>query len=324
MTASREAQASFRDSPWRLPQRALQGITPLAIDLMYKGGWFKDTKIAEVLGSGGEVLPDDVTLSGLQITINAVNTLMSSGHKGEYVNRTILGGAMDVFDGSLARHKHMASPEGAVKDVLADRISELYMAKVIYENRKRYDGCPNNLEHSLKAAFQYSTVTKAFSEMSGVHTSEGGLGSMIERRRVLLITLFDLGILNNTSNEFFKQKLLHDIDENNRFLINGSLERARMRTKRIVLDRLLRLTHWDNLARSKSDSPAAVEARKYVAVVMMNKREGLDIVRGLNGLTHRKIYPAAESLLSNYPYIYESQKETKDFLKQALSIARLS
>jgi hypothetical protein len=71
-------------------------------------------------------------------------------------------------------------------------------------------------------------------------------------------------------------------------------------------------------------SPAAVEARKYAAVLAMNESIGFPIIGTLNTLAQGAEFPSADSLRATYPYVDECIRKTNDFLAQALSIAGIS
>jgi hypothetical protein len=186
--------ANYRNHPLRLIQSALQNLTPGIVEFMHHRQLLDNTPIAEALSQGGNLHPDQLTLAGLQITIEAGEAL-ANGATYEPMARMILGGAFDLFDGSLARCLKSVSPEGAVKDVLADRIAELHVAQLIGNIRNKHENDGVDLSE-LKIAFPLSTLTKAASEMLGVRTSEGGQGGMIERRKKLLLILYNLGKIN--------------------------------------------------------------------------------------------------------------------------------
>ncbi len=165
---------------------------------------------------------------------------------------------------------------------------------------------------------------------------------MLERRRVLFFTLLNFGRLNyrtNSGNFLMnlarglrelnqdnspQQRLLHSIDESNQFLIEGSRTRAIKRANAIVQVQLLENSGWSNPALIDPSSSAAIEARKYAAVVIMNQKTGLDIVSHLNSLTDGVKFPSAESLINAYPYVADCINKTEEFLNQAISIADFS
>lgn len=304
---------SFRDHPLRFFQSAFQSLTPQIVEFMRQKGWLDKTPVATALNQGETLQPDHLTLAGLQITIEAARAL-ANGDSYKPIGRMILGGVLDVLDGSLARHLNLSSPEGAVKDVLADRIAEIYIAQLIADT---------NLP-DLKIAFQLSTLTKAASEMVGVHTSEGGPGSMLERRRILLCTLQKLGKLKSATNLNYssRDKISSEINNNIILLIKSSKQRAKERIEQIKTSGLFVQREWNNPALDDETSPAAIEARKYTAVVLMNQREGLDIVSHLNELAGYEMFPSLESFTRNdkYKYVAECLNNTRQFLEDALSL----
>lgn len=316
-------QVSFRNHPGRKIQTFFQDLTPGIIDVMYHRGFLDNTAIADVLGRGEALLPDPVTLTGLQITIEASRKLVNGDYKA--IGRMTLGAGLDLFDGSLARHLNLASPEGAVKDVFADRIAELYMAELIEDVKSKYEGGRADLSE-LKKAFQLSTLTKAASEILGVHTSEGGQGSMIERRKTLLLILCKLGKINSgtTVSDKSRAKILSQVNHLTDSLINGSRRRAVGRIDQILEALPFVDQQWNNPSLDCPISPAAIEARKYAAVVRMNQREGLDMVRYLNTMAHREVFPSWEELSQRYGYIDDCIKDTEPFLEAAFSLAHPS
>lgn len=305
------SKVSHRDHPLRVIQLAFQGLTPEIVDFMYRRGWLDNTAVTSALSRKEALHPDLLTLAGLQITIEAAEALVSSaGYKP--MGRMILGGVLDVLDGSLARCLDLVSPEGAVKDALADRIAELYMAQLIADTLSKYKGGQVDLSE-LKMAFQLSTLTKAASEMLGVHTSEGGQGSMIERRKSLLLILHKLGKINN--------RVLSEVDGLIGSLISDSRERAAGRIHQILVAPPFVDHQWNNPLLDDPSSSAAIEARKYAAVVRMNQAEGLDIVSYLNNLAGMQMFPSWEDLSQRYEYVEECIRNTEPFLEAALSLA---
>lgn len=335
---SRVAQVSHRDHPLRALQNYAEGYLPEIIALLHKSGLLHGTRIAEVIKSGRELHPDDITLSGIELTVEAAKTLVISGMNIQPFSRLILGGVLDVVDGAWARRLKLASVDGAIKDVLADRTSESYMAGLIAQNRALYDGCPPDLDTQLRVAFQLSTLTKAACEMTGVRTSEGGQGSMLERRRVLLWVLLNLGLLNRRTimeclllelkrgwqivnqNTTQDERLLQTVDSYTASLISSSHSKAQERVVTMASAATFQVNGWHNPALADPNSSAAVEARKYAAVVLLNERMGLQIVDHLNALVEEVEFPSAQLLMARYPYIAESVHNTGDFLRRAVGI----
>lgn len=325
MSHERQSELSVSHThPLRRVQSAFQGFTPVIVDCLYRTGWLDGTAVATVKSQGETVLPDDLTLAALQLTIESANSLVETGSY-KSMGKTALGGLLDALDGMLARHLKMASPDGAVNDVIADRIGDNYMAWLIAKHRSRYAGSMPDLEEQLRVSFNLSAMTKAASAMAGVPTREGGPGSMLERRRILLGILHNLGELNRKPNlrESSKQKLLSEIDSTTEFLISSSRQRARRRTEDMVIEPSF-LEHGllGNPSLRDPKSGAAVEARKYAAIAFMNQRTGLDIVGQMNALIGHEIFPPAEDLVQSHGYIRDTLENTEPFLQKALSLAR--
>ncbi len=301
-----------------------QGSIPWIISSLNRRGLFPNTEIERALTEPRSLTPDDITLSQLEMIAHINKTFTEKGLYPEFQRDFILTSFLDGMDGPLARQLGKASPEGAIKDVLVDRISETILAKLIAKERNKYVDCPADLESNLQTAFQLSTLTKAACEMCGVKTKEGGIGSMLERRLILFNCLLDLGKLREITdkNSALAKKLLKKVDDNNSSLINSSNSGAKNRIDAMVQSEG---SGWNNPTLDDEDSPVAIEARKYAAVVNMNKMMGLDIVDVLNQLAEGKMtFPSFESLIEKHPYIGGSLKKIKDFFTRALSIANLA
>lgn len=311
---------SFRNHPLRFLQSAFQGLTPEIVEFMCERGWLNGTPVANMPDRRQNLHPDHLTLAGLQITVRAADELVKNGGY-RPIGQMLVGFALDGLDGPFARYRNRSSPEGAVKDVLADRIAEIHIAQLIADERSKRGGEIPDLS-KLKMAFQLSTLTKAASEIVEVHTSEGGQGSMLERRRVLLVILQKLGKLNSNTNpsESSRSNILSEVDANINLLIKSSEQRAKERIGQIMASGPFVQRGWNNTALDDETSPAAIEARKYATVVLMNQREGLDIVSHLNELAGQEMFPSLESLSQRYLYVGECIKSTEQFLNDALKL----
>ena len=121
-----------------------------------------------------------------------------------------------------------------------------------------------------------------------------------------------------------EQRLLNSIDANNSDLIDGSHARAAIRAFAIGLAPQTENSGWSNEALEDPTSSAAVEARKYAAVIIMNQTTGLNIVPQLNNLSPGVRFPSAEFLMDKYPYIADCITNIKPFLTQAIAIANFN
>lgn len=269
-------------------------------------------------------MPDDLTLSQLEMTVRTLEKLRKKGLYPGFSRDYILTIILDGSDGLLARHLKLSSPEGAMKDVVVDRLSETLLAKYITERRRQYTGFLGDEDHSLMTAFSLSTLTKAACEICGITTKEGGIGGMIERRRILFETIKCLSLLDKNShgNAILEKRLLKRVDKNILTLINGSRFGAIRRINAIAEINNKGELGWTNQDLNNPDSSSAIEARKYVAVVRMYRALGIDIIDFLNQVAAGKTtFPSAESLAEKYPYIERSFENISDFFNHALSIA---
>lgn len=140
---------------------------------------------------------------------------------------------------------------------------------------------------------------------------------MIERRRKLFTTLFELGTLRNTgsSDNPVKRELFKSIDKRNSSLIENSIAGAMKRIEKISSRAQTKApTLWENLAPND-------DARKYVAIVLLNDKLGIDIVTFLNGLAGKEVFPPADYLRGKYSTIDDSLGNIKGLFEEALKIA---
>jgi len=331
MPDKEKERSIHRNHPLRYLQRMYEGKTLDIIDFLHQRGLLKATLIDEVLTQREALQPDDVTLTGLQMTIQGSSALV----KGDRHGRTpyLVGSILDGLDGPLARHLGKSSPEGAVKDVISDRIADLTTAGLISQGLGYFVKNPD-FQFSLQRSFLYSCLTKSTSVMVGVPTREGTIGSMTERRRVLLLVLQDLGTLYHKYHldelpisgiDGPDIKRLQMIEERTGLLITNSEKNARKRIDAIL--RYVQRPEYDGYKNPLEDphTEAAVEARKYVVVATLSKNQyGIDIIENLNNLNPGFKFPSAEELTSRYEYIRDSMNATRDFTEKALSIAGVS
>lgn len=301
-------------------QDQLQGKVPDIIAKLNKKGCFPNTQIERVLASGQPLVPNDITKTQLEMIAKICRIFSERGFYPALTHEYLLVNLLDGADGALARHLDMTSPEGAMYDVIVDRLSETLLAKLIAKERGRYGNSPPDLERDLTTAFQLSTLTKASCEMFSIDTKEGGIGSMIERRRKLFSTLAELGTLRKmgSSDNLVKRELLKSIDRRNSSLIENSIKGAMKRIEKISNRVQTEVpTSWHTL--SQND-----DMQKYSAVVLLNRELGIDIVKSLNDLAGREIFPPVDYLREKYPTVNESLLSIKDLFDEALRIANIN
>ncbi len=213
----------------------------------------------------------------------------------------------------LARRMGTVSKEGGIKDATVDRLSEVMIAKLITEEMDLTE----EVGHSLQVAFQLSTLSKAACEMSGTKTSEGGLGSMIDRRKTLFLILNDVIGLHHIPKKLknIREKMIKNIETRIQYLVESSQQRAKDRIKLISENTSVISPPFD------PESSGASEARKYAGVVLLNKSIGIDIVRELNKIAEGKVTFPSLDTLTKTPYIVETLEKAEGFMKEALAIA---
>jgi phosphatidylglycerophosphate synthase len=96
----------------------LSGIPALGspLDPLYR-------PVTRVLRERLGLLPSHITWASLVPSLLAALTI-ARGHVGAGLWLMALGQLLDAFDGAMARHYHLASPEGHRLDTLVDRLSE--------------------------------------------------------------------------------------------------------------------------------------------------------------------------------------------------------
>jgi len=303
-----------RDSRLRRLQNIVAPIIPGVIGILDRAGAFPGTRIHEArIDRTRKMNADDITLSQLQMTAHTCEMIRENKYFSTFSFEYLLTSLLNGADGPVARRMGTESPEGGIKDAAVDRLSEVMIARLITQEI----GLSDELSHQLQVAFQISTLTKAACEMAGAKTSEGGLGSMIERRTILYYILKDLIKLNKIPNiqKPLQDRLKDDINKRVENLIDGSYQRAKERI-RLISEKVRKIE-----APEYEESSGTSEARKYAGIVTLNARVGIDIVFELNRLAEGKVeFPTVESL-SERKYIANSLKKAKGFLDAALEIA---
>lgn len=309
-------EVSHRDSSLRKFQNKVAKHIPRIIGFFDKLGAFPNTRIHDVMQKKEVLQADDITLTQLQMTDYICKTIEQKKFFPSFFIEYILTSFLNGADGTVARQLGTVTKEGGIKDAVVDRLSEVMVARLIAKELP----LSNHLSHDLQVAFQLSTLTKAASEMSDVKTSEGGVGSMIERRKTLFLILNDLINLNLLPNAAkpIRQKLINKINKQVEFLIEGSRQRALQRIKAIA-QKTSKV-----VAPSNPESSGASEARKYAGIVLINNLIGIDIVAEMNKLAGGEvIFPTIPSLLIDQKYILESLTNAKVFLEDAIEISGL-
>lgn len=307
-------EATHRTSKFRLLQNRVAPYIPGILGLCDRLGAFPNTKIHDARMEGRELEADEITLTQLQMTGHICDAISERTFYSGFNLQYILTSMLDAADGPVARLRDTVTKEGGIKDAAVDRLSEIMITRLI----GRELGLNDDRVHELQIAFQLSTLTKAACEMTGTRTSEGGVGSMIERRKSLFFIMNDLIHLKKIPKSFtpIRNIITARIENKLQSLIKGSNKRAQERIKSIA-------ENTKNISAPEDpDSTAADEARKYAGIVYMNMRMGIDMVAELNKLADGTvIFPSLESLKESQPYIEETLNNAERFLNEALQIA---
>ncbi len=306
-------EAQHRDSKLRLIQSALAKHIPGILGYFDSKGFFDNTTVHSVIESNSQLQADHITLTQIEKIADMCRVIGEHRPYPKFLKEFFLTSLLNGADGPIARQLGTVSEAGGIKDAATDRLSEVMIARLI----SREMGFDQALAHRLEVAFQLSTLTKAACEMCGAKTSEGGFGSMIQRRAVLYLIMRDVINLNQSHDPQVSANLTEEIAGYTRFLIRSSEKRARERIK-LISEKV-----WQVEAPSDPKLPGASEARKYAGVVLLNNQMGIDIVAELNKLAKGLIvFPTAEELAKEKQgYIRATLKLAEPFLNQALSIA---
>ena len=138
--------------------------------------------------------PNAVTLLGFLVTCVAA-VLVAMGHLRIGALVFLAGGALDLFDGALARLSNKTTPFGAMLDSLMDRLGEaaLYLGLTIYALSVDPDSRNLTLFMSLLilalATSQAVSYLRAKGESLGIDT-RAGLMTRPERVIILFVGLF--------------------------------------------------------------------------------------------------------------------------------------
>ncbi len=138
--------------------------------------------------------PNAVTLLGFLVTCVAA-VLVAMGHLRIGALVFLVGGALDLFDGALARLSNKTTPFGAMLDSLMDRLGEaaLYLGLTVYALRVDPDSRNLTIFMSLLilalATSQAVSYLRAKGESLGIDT-RAGLMTRPERVAILFVGLF--------------------------------------------------------------------------------------------------------------------------------------
>ena len=138
--------------------------------------------------------PNAVTLLGFLVTCVAA-VLVAMGHLRIGALVFLAGGALDLFDGALARLSNKTTPFGAMLDSLMDRLGEaaLYLGLTVYALRVDPDSRNLTIFMSLLilalATSQAVSYLRAKGESLGIDT-RAGLMTRPERVIILFVGLF--------------------------------------------------------------------------------------------------------------------------------------
>lgn len=137
------------------------------------------------------VTPDGVTIAGLALSAAAAACLAGGALRGAGVV-WLIGSALDLLDGALARHSGMAARKGAFLDSSLDRISEgLVLTAAVYHFAAAHAEAVAAISaYALLASFMVS-YTRARAEALGANCKTG-LATRAER-----VVLIGAGLLFN-------------------------------------------------------------------------------------------------------------------------------
>jgi len=320
MTAEKKGP-THRTSVLRKFQNIIAPAIPGIIGFLDSKGYFPDTKIHQTMIEKRPLQADDITLSQLQMTDYICNIIGQKKPFPDFAIEYFLTSLLNGADGPVARRMKTESKEGGIKDAAVDRLSEVMVAKLITKEI----GLSEDISHKLQVSFQLSTLTKAACEMANVKTSEGGMGSMIERRKILFFILKDLIQLNRIPESSYpkREKIMDKIKSKVNLLIESSKQRALERIDALELSAQLYGKQSLLNSLNDQDSSSSSEAIKYAGIVTLNKYMDIDIVGELNQLTagEEAEFPGVEYLKEKHKYIRESLDNVQGFLDEALTIA---
>lgn len=137
------------------------------------------------------VTPDGITVAGLALSAGSAACLAGGALRSAGVV-WLVGSALDVLDGALARHNGMAAPKGAFLDSSLDRISEglVLTAAVYHFAAEQAELAAAISAYALLASLMVS-YTRARAEALGA-SCKNGLATRPER-----VVLIGAGLLFN-------------------------------------------------------------------------------------------------------------------------------
>lgn len=310
---------NFRTDPLRRLQDFMQPVVPAIVKFVNRWSPLTEgTEIAHKIENGEHIGPDDLTLTGMEMNIRGMLGLVDpERNRYSAMAEYWLGTLADAGDGALARLQGVASPEGAVKDMIVDRLVDFSAAEIINKMRKSLGEIDDEITaeaySQLWWTFQLSTLTKASCAMAGFKTAEGGAGGMKTRKSAI----------NSILSDFRRGVAREDIDAKVIALrdagVKASQERAlHYQTHINVYGRL------NEVQMSNPSSFGAIEARKYAYLVALNETVfGFDIVSELDKLllpNQAEVDFLRVSDFAQYSFVAESMGKVDLFIERAIAV----
>ncbi|MEI7578895.1 MAG: hypothetical protein WCJ58_02520 [bacterium] len=327
---------SYKHNFLRLLQKVLlEPISPQIISLFNQLGWIPDTIVANKIANGQEYSADDVTMSGMQLVLASAQEVLS-GNAEEARPKYRTGGWLDALDGPYARHEMTASPIGAAKDMVVDRITEVAVLKMIEKTMVERgmmagDETTQRYFDNIAASCCYSTLSKSLMEMHGVKLkgSEKGPASMLVRRDALWQVLTMLGDRDEPLQD--PNPILQILN-----LLSESSSAALNQRIKIIIDSTEAIDIFSAEKFQDPNSSASIEALKYATLVdTMQQHFNLDLVAGMQSNLNIQMeedrliqIPTVATLNRNViiagqpNYLVNKQADVSSFMNQAVIRAK--
>ncbi len=140
------------------------------------------------------VKPDHLTVASLAVN-SVVAVLLARGLRAAPACLLMVGGALDVFDGAVARARGISGPRGAWLDSVFDRISDaLVLGGLFLSLALRHDRVPASLALAALGVSLLVSHVRAEAEARGARMGEGAF-ARAERFTFLVIGLLVPGAL---------------------------------------------------------------------------------------------------------------------------------